>query len=366
MKNTFRDGAVLLALIVLTWLFSGCEDPIGLKDPVKEAVAALDRAIWMVENESGDWRQILSETQSKLTADAQSMMVNEVNTAFTRAIATTGVEARCEADFFRNRLVQDLTRIKATLLHQQVPDKEPGFCQTSVPAVDVSLIPQRLKWIEFYGYDFEISGIKAYRQDGDQYVDVTGACLSRPHHYLITVDLISKGCQLTQVSRRIVLKWKNKEVSSIHLSQLATPPTVTPAPDRRIGPVGGGGGTDFVDYVPLGARVTGLQIRYGARVDSIQALLNTGKLDKHGGNGGTLRELPFGEGEYITAVDIKYGTRIDQIAIRTNKMNYGPFGGSGGWNSFSFEAPAGFQIVGFFGRSGSEVDALGVIIRQRQ
>lgn len=361
MTDRSRYGFVFLTLMLLLSLRCGT-----LTDPVKEAVAAIDRAMWMVQNESKDWRQILSETEDKLASDAQSMMVNEVNSAFDRAIGTVGTEFKCDTDFVEDRLVQDLARIKAELLNEPVPDKEPAICLVDPMSVDVSLVPERLKWVEIYGYDFDTTDVQLVLREGDRYVDVTASCLGKPTHYHMTIDLISEGCELTQASSGFfVLKWNDQEISSIKISQVPTPPTVTPAPDRFVGPAGGGGGSEFVDVVPLGAKVISLQIRSGQRVDSIQVFLNTGSLAKHGGSGGNLHEIYLEEGEYITAVYGRAGDRVDQIAIRTNKAAYGPYGGGGG-SPFSFEAPPDFQIVGFFGRAGDELDAIGVIIRQQR
>lgn len=361
MTSRSRYGLVFLTLMLLLSVRCG-----ALDDPVKEAVGAIDRAMWMVQNESKDWREILRETEDELASDAQSMMVNEVNSAFSRAIGATGAEFRCDTIFVEDRLLQDLERIRAELLNESVPDKEPGICLVDPMSVDVSLIPERLKWVQVYGYDFDTPDVQLLLQNGDQYVDVTSSCLRKPTYFHMTIDLISEGCQLTQASRGFVLKWNNQEMSSIKISQLPTPPTVTPAPDQWVGPWGGGGGSEFADVVPLGAKVIGLQIRSGQRVDSIQVFLSTGATSKHGGSGGDLHDIRFEEDEYITAVYGRYGARVDQIAIRTNKGTYGPYGGTGGANPFSFEVTAGFQIVGFFGRSGDEVDAIGLIVRQRQ
>ena len=40
-------------------------------------------------------------------------------------------------------------------------------------------------------------------------------------------------------------------------------------------------------------------------------------------------------------------------------------GGPGGTAEYTYEAPPGFEIVGFYGRSGDLVDAMGVVLRAR-
>ena len=367
MKSGRRFSYLVLILLLATCAISGCD---LFTDPAKQAVAAIDRAIWMIQNESSSWQDILTQTQMRLTSDAKSMMVNEVKTVLNRAIATTGTEFRCNVDFARDRLIHDLVRIQAHLQKEPVPDREPAICLVEPLAVNASRIPNLLKWVEFYGYDFDTTPVQVLLQNGDQYLDASDACLDKSTHYHLTLDLISQGCQLSQTSTRFVLKWGGKEISSIKISQVAGAAVApaagaAPEPDEYLGPTSGTGGSEFVDPVPPGARVVGLQIRAKQRVDAIQVILDTGPLSQHGGNGGDLHPITFAEGEYIILVEGRAGDRVDQIAIKTNKRAYGPYGGGGG-NPFHFPAPEGYQIIGFFGRSAAELDSVGVILRQRQ
>ncbi len=64
----------------------------------------------------------------------------------------------------------------------------------------------------------------------------------------------------------------------------------------------------------------------------------------------------FAKGEYFVRVDGRSGDRINQLKFTTNLGNtFGPYGGNGG-TPFSI---SGLRIEGFFGRSGSRLDAIG-------
>ncbi len=133
---------------------------------------------------------------------------------------------------------------------------------------------------------------------------------------------------------------------------------------------GGSGGNPFVDHietsVPPIVNVTRLHIRHGNQVDSIQAdyeLLGGGSFNgpNHGGTGGKPTEVCFSQGEVIVEMSGKTNnTLVDQVTFTTRKSDgttctYGPYGKTG-------KTPFGVQgrIVGFFGRSGNLLDALGV------
>ena len=133
---------------------------------------------------------------------------------------------------------------------------------------------------------------------------------------------------------------------------------------------GGDGGNAFADPVetniPPVVNIKRMRIRHGNQVDSIDAdyeLLGGGVLDgtNHGGSGGRPTDVSFVEGELIEQMSGRTNnTLVDQITFTTRKPDgstgkYGPFGKTG-----RTEFQVDGRIVGFFGRSGNLLDALGV------
>ena len=136
------------------------------------------------------------------------------------------------------------------------------------------------------------------------------------------------------------------------------------------GPSGGGGGGPFNDesLLQAGTRVARVVIRTGALVDSVEithARPNGSLVDlpHHGGFGGGEQRLDLNIGERITQIDGRYGQLVDSINIRTTQNRVLSGGGDGGVDGYVYQAPPGFEIVGFFGRSGELMDAIGVVLR---
>lgn len=146
-------------------------------------------------------------------------------------------------------------------------------------------------------------------------------------------------------------------------------------PNYRCGISGGTGGEPFFDdTVPGGlpdeSFAVRLRIRYGTVVNSVQMIIDRPgapetALPLHGSDSGTLQTITLERGETIEQISGKYGVTVDSILIRTNARTLGPFGGSGGAADYIYMAPTGHEIIGFIGRSGSVVDAIGVIITSR-
>jgi Jacalin-like lectin domain len=81
-----------------------------------------------------------------------------------------------------------------------------------------------------------------------------------------------------------------------------------------------------------------------------------------GGGGGVRKVLSLQPGEYITEVSGRYGSLVDSITTRTSRSQTMTWGGLGGVKGFDYQAPPGTQIVGFWGRSGQLIDAIGVLM----
>lgn len=140
------------------------------------------------------------------------------------------------------------------------------------------------------------------------------------------------------------------------------------------GPSGGTGGVSFTDQLPSNQyfELREIAIRAGDRIDGITVAweLADGSLDNadwKGGYGGDLYNIYLYPGEYLVGVSGTYSSQIDSLQFTTNYGYYGlRYGGYGGVQDFNYRAPEGYEIVGFTGREGDQIDALGVIMRLRK
>ncbi|MFJ9244790.1 jacalin-like lectin [Streptomyces sp. NPDC101776] len=143
-------------------------------------------------------------------------------------------------------------------------------------------------------------------------------------------------------------------------------------PDFQLSDQFGGPHGDYytdIDAVPSAARPVGLSLRSGSRVDAVGLTLGNGTVLTHGGTGGTASSLALGSGEYVTSAQLCQGeksghTRIFYARFTTNLGNT-LAGGSTTSDCVTRTAPSGWQIAGFHGRSGDEIDKLGFIYTKR-
>jgi endonuclease/exonuclease/phosphatase family metal-dependent hydrolase len=120
-----------------------------------------------------------------------------------------------------------------------------------------------------------------------------------------------------------------------------------------------------VDRVPSGVRATTISLRAGSRVDQVAATLSNGTTLSHGGTGGTAASLTLGASEYVTTAYLCRAqhsgrTRIFYAKFTTN-LGRTLAGGATTSDCATRTAPAGWQLSGFHGRAGAELDKVGFI-----
>jgi hypothetical protein len=124
-----------------------------------------------------------------------------------------------------------------------------------------------------------------------------------------------------------------------------------------------------IDSVPAGARATSISMRSGSRVDRIGVTLGNGTTLAHGGTGGTASSLTLGSGEYLTSAQLCQGVKDGRTRIFyakfTTSLGDTLAGGTTTSDCVTRTAPSGWQIAGFHGRSGDEVDKVGFIYTKR-
>ncbi|MDQ0596568.1 exonuclease III [Streptomyces canus] len=124
-----------------------------------------------------------------------------------------------------------------------------------------------------------------------------------------------------------------------------------------------------IGSVPAGARATTIALRAGSRVDQVSLTLANGTTLTHGGTGGTASSLTLGSGEYVTTAYLCQGQKDDHTRIFyakfTTNLARTLAGGTTTSDCVTRTAPSGWQLAGFHGRAGDEVDKVGFLYTQR-
>lgn len=140
---------------------------------------------------------------------------------------------------------------------------------------------------------------------------------------------------------------------------------------KYCGPSGGTGGEEFRDDVSSqDCQVLEVRIYAQQGVKAVQIIHETCDGHRHDF---PLRGRALGDGyilklakdEFITGISGQFSTNVDSIHIQTNKQASPLLGGEGGTAAYHYEAPPGTEIVGFCGRAGDTLNAIGVILRRR-
>ena len=135
---------------------------------------------------------------------------------------------------------------------------------------------------------------------------------------------------------------------------------------------GGSPFNDWADYLgkqKAAPRIQRLTLRSGDRLDQLAVTYADWTTLRHGGGGGSARSVTLGPDEYLTAVEIHRDRkgqhdRVFYLRFRSNLREEVLSGGGARAEEFKrhlFTAPLGYQIEGFSGSSGDELDSLAPI-----
>jgi hypothetical protein len=271
-----RHGSTALlccALLLIIFFLVGC----GISSlssqlaqtnvELHNAVDSFDRAIDALAQQSSDWQVVLQTLQENLVNETQSTIRVELNNLMRTGLLATGGEFRCDADFLRIRMEQELIRIRNEFVQilnaggQNVPllpeiPLEPHICSTVPAAVDMSMDENRRAILDVYGFDLRSLPITA------EVVNTNGArrnvtgFLGIISDQQMVLDLTKSGASLDNDSRQIVFSWNGgpqsvvpilnpaKEIRCTTRKELVTPGMQTLIPRLR------GGDEDFWGHGP--------------------------------------------------------------------------------------------------------------------
>lgn len=142
--------------------------------------------------------------------------------------------------------------------------------------------------------------------------------------------------------------------------------TVSPS-FRQSNFFGGAYGSWFNDLPSLPAlpKPSVLTFRGGSRLDSVGVTLTNGQTFTHGGTGGTATSLALASTEYWTSAKLCQGQKDGETrnfyVLATTSMGRTLASGTVTSDCSTFTAPTGWQIVGFLGQDGDEIDQLAFI-----
>ncbi len=192
---------------------------------VDRGLDLIEEAIDKLEEQSIDWRETLEATRDSLIAAGQSTLAHEVSDILSRAVSDVGIELRCDIDFLRDRVKEDLKRLRATLTKETVK-LVPVFCQATPKVIDMHVAPERRTHIEISGYNLDVASVQVFLENNqNQRINVSNA-LASPTRYLITLNLGSSGVPLDLHSSKIIFELGGGETRSVNIIQAPPPPPV--------------------------------------------------------------------------------------------------------------------------------------------
>ena len=206
----------IILMIATSVVLCGC-----FESAVEKAANELDRHIYTLQNESGDWRATLQQSVTDLQKAGQTTLANEVQNVLTRSISATGEEGRFDVDFLRSRSEQVLRNAVSVLRGgKDVYISPPAIGSWTPTKVDLYLPPERRTSLEFSGYDLankakDGTGLRLLLVMVDDSTTDVSRHIYQTTFYHAVVNTSGSGIQFTPNSKSLRLVWDGKQLSEI-------------------------------------------------------------------------------------------------------------------------------------------------------
>lgn len=205
-------------LLLIAFLTTSCGIPEAIDNltnaatnATNKSVATLDDAINALDSPLVDWQRVLQDAIAKLDSDLQKTVRDDLSDVLTRGVSTASGEFRCDFDFIRTRIRQELILIRAKLLGTQVDYRQPALCNVVPLAADVSRISSGdLNRLEFYGYDFDAAPEVQVELVSDARTEDVTKKLTKPTHYHLILNLGGNGVTLRSDSQMLIFQVERK------------------------------------------------------------------------------------------------------------------------------------------------------------
>jgi Repeat of unknown function (DUF5648) len=213
-----KNDSVKIILLFLLTFFNSCGK---LTAPIDNVLASFDDAIAKLERQSIAWQTTLKELEAQIKNDVTQIIREDLVNLVEVSIATTGVELRCNTDFFRDALIKEVKRLKNSYL------KSLGMAFTEIPFTPnvCNMTPSPIKEsttsVEFFGYDLQKENIVVYLElkDGTRRDVTTNTDFNSRYKFTVLLGG-SNGVPFNFNNRKIVVECKkcdntNKFVSEV-------------------------------------------------------------------------------------------------------------------------------------------------------
>ena len=230
-----RVGLTLsAAMLAVAPAACGSNDPTG--NQTSEAEGIVEQAIGAIQNQPGQWQQVLENTIGQLkTVDAD--IEQRVNSIVTNAVGQSQSAGLCVSDFFGNRVKEDLQQVVHDIDPKKpAPTYAPVICETDP---STSITPSTTQLVTYYGYNLnnynQQSPFKAVLKYNDGQVVVSPfGHVDVVSQYKIEVEFQAADFSALDRTRgpELQLSWQNAAVGGYGQAS-STLPVVLPAPEQH-------------------------------------------------------------------------------------------------------------------------------------
>lgn len=151
--SNLRRIASGVGLVICAMMMQGSSCLPNVAEPLDKVTDTFNNAIAALGTQSTAWRGTLEQLKSDLIQQGQYTLANQVEGLITQAVSAVGIEARCDIEFLKAGLKEELAQILAKFQHKTIPPPVPRFCNVAPSSVDLRLTGSTRPILEIFGFN---------------------------------------------------------------------------------------------------------------------------------------------------------------------------------------------------------------------
>lgn len=142
-----------VGLVVCGMMMQGSSCLPNVAEPLDKVTDTFNNAIAALGSQSTAWRGTLDQLKNDLVQQGQYTLANQVEGLITQAVSAVGIEARCDIEFLKAGLKEELAQMLAKFQHKTIPPPVPRFCNVAPSSVDLRLTGSTRPILEIFGFN---------------------------------------------------------------------------------------------------------------------------------------------------------------------------------------------------------------------
>jgi hypothetical protein len=217
----------------LIWRLAATAALLGLVacSPKNQTVEGLDKAITELAKPAASWHAVVTSLEKSLSPEGKMLIGADLERLMQNGLASSPPDGRCDANLIRDRMRQELNRMRVKLDPSKSPMPAPLMAPVVCePVPAIYELDRCVRVIELYGHALDADAIAVTVKRNDGQIRQVDGQFAGTSGGLLTLDASSLRLSEDDAQILVLSKESRTTIALIEVAAPAKPPPVTVLP----------------------------------------------------------------------------------------------------------------------------------------